>query len=506
MHRFKKILIANRGEIAIRIVRACRDLGISPVAVYSERDHEALHVRLSDEAYCIGPPASTESYLAIDRILEAARKANVQAIHPGYGFLSENREFAQACADSGLTFIGPSASSMKLMGDKIASRAAVEQSGVPTIPGSGALQSLQEASRAASQIGYPVMLKASGGGGGKGLRVVHADHDLSSSYKTALGEAESAFGDHTIFMEKYLVKPRHVEVQVLGDLEGSLVHLGERECSIQRRHQKLVEESPSPMVDSRLRQRLGEAALTVARMAGYCNAGTVEFLVDTQGPSEEPSFYFLEMNTRLQVEHPVTEMVTGIDLVEEQILISEGQKLRYRQEDIRTLGAAIECRVYAEDPANQFFPCPGKITTYFEPSGPGVRNDSGVCSGSFIPVEYDPLISKVVTYGDNRRQALARMRRALSEYKIGGVRTTISFLAQLVSHPEFENGQLNTHFIADNRLLETPQQPAEEVVVPLLAAALSQQHKSRRLRLQSRRPSSAWKTHGRFPNHSPWRR
>ncbi|MDA2937273.1 acetyl-CoA carboxylase biotin carboxylase subunit [Acidobacteria bacterium AH-259-A15] len=502
MPPFKKILIANRGEIAVRIIRACRDLGISPVVVYSDADREALHVKLSDEARCIGPSPSTQSYLVIEKIIDAAQKSGAEAIHPGYGFLAENEKFAQACADSRLVFIGPSAASMKLMGNKIASRAAVHQAGVPIVPGTErALQSMEDALTAASQIGYPVMLKASAGGGGKGLRVVSTEQELRSVYETARSEARSSFNDATVFMEKYLVKRRHIEIQVLGDLEGNLIHLAERECSIQRRHQKLVEESPSPLVDNELRQRLGEAAVAVARTADYYNAGTVEFMVEAASTPEECKFYFLEMNTRLQVEHPVTEMVTGIDLVREQILVAAGQKLGYGQEDIQLRGAAIECRVYAEDPQNKFLPSPGKINTYFEPSGPGVRTDSGVCAGSTIPIEYDPLISKVVAYGEGRKQAIVRMRRALREYRIAGVRTTIPFFEVLLSHPMFVNGDLHTHFIEEHQLVERMEKELEKVeTIPLIAAAINHFHQAHTPKRRSQRAYSLWKNYGRFPH------
>ncbi|MDA2933810.1 acetyl-CoA carboxylase biotin carboxylase subunit [Acidobacteria bacterium AH-259-D05] len=492
---FKKILIANRGEIAVRIIRACRDLGISPVVVFSEADEHALHVKLCDEAHCIGPSPSSDSYLVIEKIIQAARKSEAEAIHPGYGFLSENEIFARACEDSNVVFIGPSAASLKLMGDKITSRAAVEKSGVPIVPGSRRpLQSIQDALQEASALGYPVMLKASAGGGGKGLRVASGKEELRSLYETARSEAKSSFNDPTLYMERYLIKARHIEIQVLGDLEGNLIHLGERECSIQRRHQKLVEESPSPFLDADSRERIGQAALTVARAAHYYNAGTVEFLVESGKQNAECKFYFLEMNTRLQVEHPVTEMVTGIDLVREQILIAAGSKLTHRQGEIRPRGAAIECRIYAEDPQSDFFPSPGTITTYFEPSGPGVRNDSGVCAQSEVPVEYDPLISKVITWGEDRRQAISRMRRALGEYKIGGVQTTIPFFEALLFHPAFVEADLHTHFIEEHQLLKSAQEELREnETVPLIAAALHHFYRSRKLRSQTQSPHGLWK-------------
>ena len=498
---FSNILIANRGEIAVRIIRACRDLSISPTVVYSEADREALHVKLADEAYCIGSPVAQESYLAIERIVDAAKQSGADAVHPGYGFLSENPEFALACLDAQLVFIGPSPQSLALMGNKIASRKAVQKAGVPIIPGTDAsLNSLEDALRLAPQIGYPVMLKASGGGGGKGLRVVTSAAELRSAYETTQNEAASSFKDSTLFLEKYLKRPRHVEVQVLGDLEGNIIHLGERECSIQRRHQKLLEESPSPLIDPDLRNKLGKAAITVAATTNYFNAGTVEFLVDDR-TSEESRFYFLEMNTRLQVEHPVTEMVTGIDLVVEQIRIAAGQPLRYMQEDIQPRGASIECRIYAEDPKNNFFPSPGQISSYIEPSGPGIRCDSGVSTGSSIPIEYDPLISKVVVHAETRCQAVARMRRALREYKIGGVRTTIPFFEVLLSHPSFIDGELHTNFIEEHDLIRKLENcQAEDEVVPLVAAALDYFCKVRQPTKKQHAPRSVWKRSGRFPN------
>ena len=496
---FKKILIANRGEIAVRIIRACRDLGISPVVVFSEIDREALHVKLSDEAHAIGPSSSLKSYLVMEKIIEAARRSGAQAIHPGYGFLSENAQFAQACEDFKLVFIGPSAASLKLMGDKIASRAAVQKAGVPILPGSPRpLQSKEAALTVASEIGYPVMLKASAGGGGKGLRLVASQEELVSLYETARSEAQSSFNDPTLLIEKYLTKPRHIEIQVLADREGNVIHLGERECSIQRRHQKLLEESPSPLVDVDFRRKLGEAAVAVANTVHYHNAGTVEFLVEPDHTAGEHKFYFLEMNTRLQVEHPVTELVTGIDLVREQILIAAGSKLAYRQAELQSRGAAIECRIYAEDPGNNFFPSPGTITTYFEPSGPGIRTDSGVCAGSAIPVEYDPLISKVIAWGADRKEAISRMRRALGEYKIGGVATTLPFFQVLLSHPAFIKADLDTHFIQEHQLIERREMATERSdAVPLLAAALNYFYETQKPKPRSSGRRSLWKTYRR---------
>ena len=491
---FKKILIANRGEIAVRIIRACRDLGISPVVVFSKADREALHVRLSDEAHFIGPSPSLESYLVIEKVIDAARKSGAEAIHPGYGFLSESATFAQACEDSKLVFIGPSAASIKLMGSKIAGRAAVQKAGVPIVPGTTRpLQSREEALKAASAIGYPVMLKASGGGGGKGLRLVSSKEELTSLYETAGSEARASFNDSTLLIEKYLIRPRHIEIQVLGDMKGNVIHLGERECSIQRRHQKLVEESPSPLENEEFRRKIGEAALAVAKTANYHNAGTVEFIVESAETGEN-KFYFLEMNTRLQVEHPVTELVTGIDLVSEQIRIAAGSKLACKQEEIRPRGAAIECRIYAEDPYTLFFPSPGILTTYVEPSGPGIRTDSGVGSGSTIPVEYDPLISKVIAYGENRQQAILRMQRALGEYKIGGVRTTIPFFQVLLSNPAFIEGDLHTHFIEEQQLIKRlEEESGKSDTIPLIAAAINYFHETQRPKSKVYSKRSLWR-------------
>ncbi len=502
LEKFRKILIANRGEIAVRVIRACRELEISPVVVYSDADAEALHVKLSDEAYNIGPAASIESYLCIEKVIDVAQRSGAEAVHPGYGFLSENQQFAQACQDSGLTFIGPTADSMRVMGDKVASRVAVQAAGVAAVPGTAALESIQDAVRAAGNLGYPVMLKASAGGGGKGLRLVSDEEQLRSVYETARNEARSSFNEPTVYLEKYLSRPRHLEIQILGDLHGNLIHLGERECSIQRRHQKLLEESPSPMMEETFREQLAEAALAVAKTVGYQNAGTVEFLVDSTSSSQQPKFYFLEMNTRLQVEHPVTEIVTGIDLVREQILIAAGNKLRYSQQDVRLRGSAIQCRIYAEDPQNQFSPSPGRITTYFEPSGPGIRNDSGVYAQVTIPVEYDPLISKLLAYGEDRGQAITRMRRALREYKIGGIQTTIPFFEVLLSDPEFLEGRLHTHFLEERELVEKMEVVLQESdVTPLIAAALYYRLRNHSSKTAGGQPrDSLWKYYGRFPD------
>ncbi|HUG42667.1 MAG TPA: acetyl-CoA carboxylase biotin carboxylase subunit [Acidobacteriota bacterium] len=492
---FKKILIANRGEIAVRIIRACRDMEISPVAVYSDADRTSLHVRLADEAHFVGPARASESYLCVERLLDAGKRSGADAIHPGYGFLAENAAFAQACKDAGLVFIGPSASSIERMGSKLESRRIVAAAGVPTIPGSDdAAQDWQAALKAARRIGFPVMIKASAGGGGKGMRVARNKDDLKSSFETARGEAGSAFDDSTIYLEKYIEKPRHIEVQLLGDRHGGMIFLGERECSIQRRHQKLVEECPSPAVTPELREQLGRAAMAVARAVDYYNAGTVEFLYDAGEEVSVPSFYFLEMNTRLQVEHPVTEMTVGIDLVREQIRIAAGEKLEWSQQDVRLQGSALQCRIYAEDPQRDFAPSPGLLETVFEPSGPGIRNDCGVYAGFEIPLEYDPLISKLIAHGKDRSEAIRRMRRALAEYKIGGVKTTISFFERLLSHPAFEAGDLHTHFIEQHGILEGEPESCDEWF-PCAAAAIY-----RFLENESTRPAVAksegvrWKT------------
>src|SRR5215471_1860628 len=467
---FKKILIANRGEIAVRLIRACRELGIPTAAVYSEADRGALHVRMADEAYAIGPAPSRESYLVIERIIDAALRSHADAIHPGYGFLAENASFAKACDDAAITFIGPSAASIALMGSKIQARRAVAKYGVESVPGTiDPIKSDDEARTIAASVGYPIMLKASGGGGGKGLRFVASEHELASALRNTRSEAMAAFGDDAIYIEKFVETPRHVEIQVLADMHGNAVYVGERECTIQRRHQKVIEECPSPIMDPDLRRRMGEAALKVVRAANYYNAGTVEFIVDPRR-----SFYFLEMNTRLQVEHPVTEMVTGLDLVKHQIHVAAGEKLSIRQEDIEMRGAAIECRVYAEDPDNNFFPCPGKITSLRTPSGPGVRNDGGVYQGWTVPIEYDPLISKLVAWGSSRDEAIARMKRALSEYQVEGIKTNISFFLEILEDPDFVKGHFDTGFL--DRWLKTrkrnPEIPVVERDLSVLAAVL----------------------------------
>ncbi|MFL6231076.1 MAG: acetyl/propionyl/methylcrotonyl-CoA carboxylase subunit alpha [Pyrinomonadaceae bacterium] len=441
---FRKILIANRGEIAVRVVRACRELNVSPVAVYSEADAAALHVRLSDEAYLIGAAPSAESYLRIERIVEVARQCGADAVHPGYGFLAENAAFARACAEAGIIFIGPPPDAMELMGSKTNARRAALKAGAPVVPGTTEpLQSVEEARETAARFGYPVMLKAAAGGGGKGMRLVAREDEIESAFDTARSEAQSAFGDSSVYLEKAVERPRHIEIQIFADAHGNCVHLGERECSIQRRHQKVIEECPSPINDASLRAAMGEAAVKVARAADYVGAGTVEFLVS----DVTREFFFLEMNTRLQVEHPVTELVTGFDLVREQINVAAGAPLSFTQADVEWRGHAVECRVYAEDPENNFMPSPGRITFLRLPQGPGVRDDGGVYQGAEVSIYYDPMISKLAAWGRTRSEAVDRMRRALDEYEVGGIKTTLPFFREIVRDAEFIAGQLDTGFI-----------------------------------------------------------
>jgi len=467
---FKKILIANRGEIAVRVIRACHEMGIAAVAVYSDVDRAALHVRKSDEAYPIGAPAASESYLNIQKILDVAVRSGADAIHPGYGFLSENAKFAKACADAGVKFIGPTAAAMDSMGSKTRARQAMERAGVPFVPGtSRGLESLEQAEQVAARIGYPVMLKAAAGGGGKGMRLVHAPGELRSALESARSEAERSFGDSEVYIEKAILNPRHIEMQILADEHGNTVYLGERECSLQRRHQKVVEEAPSPIVDAEMRRQMGEIAVRVAQAAGYTNAGTVEFLVDQQ-----KNFYFLEMNTRLQVEHPVTELVTGLDLVHLQIRIANGERLPFTQDDIKIRGHAIECRIYAEDPDNNYFPSPGKITLLLLPSGPGIRRDSGMYEGWTVPMDYDPLLAKLIGYGTDRDQAIGRLTRALNEYFVGGIKTNISLFRRILSNPEFRAAKMDTGFL-DRLLKHHDAQPAADpraMEVAVIAAGM----------------------------------
>jgi len=444
---FRKILIANRGEIAVRIVRACREMGIASAVVYSVVDRAALHVRLADEAYAIGAAPSRESYLRIDKLMEVARRAGCDAVHPGYGFLAENPALAEACGKNNITFIGPSSRAMEELGSKTAARQLAARAGVPMVPGvQDPIERLEDAERIARILGYPVLLKAVAGGGGKGMRLVERETELPAAWRDAASEALGAFGDSRVYLEHYLERPRHIEIQICGDSQGHIVHLGERECSVQRRHQKVIEESPSPFITPELRRAMGEAAVRLAREAGYTNAGTVEFLVDAAR-----NFYFLEVNTRLQVEHPVTEMVTGFDLVKLQIRIAAGDALPFAQEDVTLSGHAIECRLYAEDPDNNFFPSPGRILSRRIPSGPGIRLDDGVYEGFTVPTEYDPLLGKLIAWGGDRAEAIARLRRALAEYSITGIKTNAGLFRYILSDPEFSRGEIFTRWL-DERL------------------------------------------------------
>ena len=440
---FTKVLVANRGEIALRVIRACRELGIHTVAVYSEADRESLHVRFADDDVCIGPPPGRQSYLNIPRIIAAAEITGADAIHPGYGFLAENAEFAQICKASNITFIGPTAEQIMAMGDKASARRLAQEAGILTVPGSeGILESPEEACEEAKRIGFPVIIKATAGGGGKGMRIAGDEESFAQLFSLAQNEALAAFGNGAVYLEKYLDRPRHIEIQVMGDLHGRVVHLGERDCSIQRRHQKLVEESPSPALNPELRTRMGRASVTLASAIGYVGAGTLEYLLDDQG-----NFYFMEMNTRIQVEHPVTEMVTGFDLVKEQIRVAAGETLSFPAELSGLRGHAIECRVNAEDPHRNFQPSPGHITAYHPPGGPGVRVDTHVYAGYTVPPYYDSLLAKVIVHGRDRPEALARMGQALDSFILEGVTTTIPFLARLIRHPDFVAGKVDTRFL-----------------------------------------------------------
>jgi len=466
---FKKVLIANRGEIAVRVMATCRQMGIRTVAVYSEADRNAKHVREADEAYYIGPAPAAQSYLCIEAIIETARKSGAEAIHPGYGFLSENPAFVEACEQAGIVFIGPPAAAMRLMGSKIEAKKLAQAVGAPTVPGyNGESQEDATLLREAKRIGFPVLIKASAGGGGKGMREVYAESDFLDQLAGARREALASFGDSTVFLEKLIGQPRHVEIQVLGDRYGNLISLGERECSIQRRHQKIVEESPSVALTPELRARMGEAAVRIAKAAGYVNAGTMEFMLDTDG-----QFYFLEMNTRLQVEHPVTELVTGLDLVRHQLLIAAGQPLGLTQEQIFPRGHAIEVRLYAEDPEQQFLPSTGTVTLFHEPQGPGIRVDSGIESGDEITQFYDPMIAKLIVYGENRPAAIARLRDALEQSAVSGVRTNASLLYAIAQNPAFQQGQTYTSFLVEQHLLdENAQQAGSDLYDALIAAAI----------------------------------
>jgi acetyl-CoA carboxylase biotin carboxylase subunit len=467
MKTITKILVANRGEIALRVMRSAHEMGISTVAVYSEADRRSPHVRYAGEAVAIGPAPSAQSYLVFDRIIEAALRTGAQAIHPGYGFLSENAAFARKVLDSGLIFIGPSPESMEIMGSKLAAKDAVKKYNIPMVPGTDyAISDVKEALKIAASVGFPILIKASAGGGGKGMRIVEHESQLEELMRLASSEAKSAFGDGSVFIEKYVAKPRHIEVQVMGDHHGNIVHLFERECSVQRRHQKVIEEAPSAILTHELRREMGRCAVEVARSCNYSGAGTVEFLMD-----ERLNFYFLEMNTRLQVEHPVTEMITGIDLVKEQIRVSMGEPLSFRQEDLGIRGHSIEVRVYAEDPSNNFLPDIGKLSVYQPPKGPGIRVDDGFEEGMDIPIYYDPMIAKLVVHGSNRKEAIARMIRAIDEYRISGVATTLSFCRFVLRHTDFVSGNFDTHFVQThfNPGLLEQELPGEAKIAALVA-------------------------------------
>jgi acetyl-CoA carboxylase, biotin carboxylase subunit len=458
---FRKILIANRGEIAVRILRACRELGVRGAAVYSKADRAALHVLLADEAYPIGPAPSRESYLVIEKVLDVARRSGCDAVHPGYGFLAENPAFARACAEAGVKFIGPSAEAMAKLGSKTAARQIAREIGVATVPGTlEPLEGADAAIAAARTIGYPVVLKAVAGGGGKGMRLVEREDEFAAAWRDAASEAQNAFGDGRMYLEKYLAHPRHVEIQVIADEHGHVVHLGERECSVQRRYQKVIEEAPSPIMTPKLRRAMGEAAVKLARAGGYANAGTVEFLVD-----EQRNFYFLEMNTRLQVEHPVTELVTGLDLVKLQIRIAAGEPLAFAQEDVVLRGHAIECRIYAEDPDNNFFPSPGKVLDRRTPAGPGIRLDDGVYTGWTVPNEYDPLLGKLIAWGSDRAEAIARMRRALGEYYVSGIKANVRLFQRILASRDFQAGAIYTRWLDD--FLRRPREDGDAAAVAM---------------------------------------
>jgi acetyl-CoA carboxylase, biotin carboxylase subunit len=494
---FGKVLVANRGEIAVRIVRALREMQIRSIAVFSDADRGGLHVRLADEAEDIGPAPSVDSYLRVDRILEAAKKHGAEAIHPGYGFLSENAGFAAACGEAGIVFIGPSPEAIRLLGSKTAARILAKQAGAPVVPGSEEpATNVEHARKLAREIGYPVLLKAAAGGGGKGMRRVDAENELESAIRDAASEAERAFQNGAVYLEKFIEKPRHIEIQIAGDHYGNLVHLGERECSLQRRYQKVLEECPSPFVASHpeMRAAMGEAALKVARAANYDNLGTVEFLADNQG-----SFYFLEVNTRLQVEHPVTELVTGYDLVQLQLRIAAGEALPFTQKDVAWRGWAMECRVGAEDPDNQFLPSPGKIEQLREPSGPGVRLDSGVYPGWTVPLEYDSLLAKLVTWGPDRNAAIQRLQRALSEYAVTGIQTNIGFFLEILRDPDFRAGDISTAFIPDFiARRKTPAEPPPELDLGVALATFAHfQRAAKRATGASKIEAGRWLTEGR---------
>lgn len=492
MPEISKILVANRGEIALRVMRSAREMGIKTVAVYSEADREALHVRFADEAVFIGPPPSSESYLRIEKIIDAARQTGAQAIHPGYGFLSENEDFAQAIEDAGMIFIGPSAKSIEVMGSKLAAKEAVAKFNVPLVPGtSEPIDDIKKAKKIAREIGYPILIKASAGGGGKGMRIVENEDEFQEQMERAVSEATSAFGDGSVFIEKYVTKPRHIEFQIFGDKHGNVIHLFERECSIQRRHQKVVEEAPSSVLTPDLRKRMGEAAVNVGKSCGYYGAGTVEFILD-----ENLNFYFLEMNTRLQVEHPVTEMVTGIDLVKLQIKVAQGEKLPFKQEDLKMHGHAVEVRVYAEDPSNNFLPDIGTLQTYKRPQGNGIRVDDGFEQGMEIPFYYDPMIAKLICHAETREMAIEKTIRAINEYEITGLETTLGFCNFVMHHDAFRSGKFDTGFVAKyfkpEVLTGTPDADEERIAAALSTYLLSS--KGSTVQTESvRAPVSKWR-------------
>jgi len=465
----KKILVANRGEIALRIMRTCREMNIKTIAVYSEADRNALFVRFADEAYCIGPPASSQSYLVIDKIIDVVKKSGADGVHPGYGFLSENAAFARRLEQEGIELIGPSAHSMEVMGDKLAAKETALKQGVPLVPGSdGAVTDLEEAKAVAREVGFPLLIKASAGGGGKGMRAVYNEESIDEELKLAMSEAKSAFGDPSVFIERYVTSPRHIEVQVLADKHGNCVYLFDRECSIQRRHQKVIEEAPASILTPEMRKEMGECAVSLAKGCNYKGAGTVEFLVD-----DKMNFFFLEMNTRLQVEHPVTEMITDIDLVKQQILVARGEKLAFTQEDLQIRGHALEVRVYAEDPRNNFLPDIGTLQTYRRPQGPGVRVDDGFEEGMTIPIYYDPMIAKLVTFAEDRKSAIDRMTRAIDEYEISGVATTLEFCRFAINHDAFVSGNFDTHFVEQHfkpEYLDVPELDNEEALAAFIGS------------------------------------
>jgi acetyl-CoA carboxylase biotin carboxylase subunit len=497
---FRKILIANRGEIAVRVLRACHELGVRAAGVYSDADRASLHVRLADEVYRLGPAPSRESYLSIDKVLDAARQGGCDAVHPGYGFLAENHEFARACENAGIAFIGPSPEAMARLGSKTDARRLAREAGVPTVPGAlEAIPKMDIALATAKETGFPVVLKAVAGGGGKGMRLVERETALPGAWRDATSEAENAFGDGRLYLEKCLPRPRHIEIQVLGDHDGHMVYLGERECSVQRRYQKVIEEAPSAIMTTALRRAMGDAAVKLARAGGYTNAGTVEFLVDT-----DRRFYFLEMNTRLQVEHPVTEMVTSLDLVKLQIRIAAGEPLAIKQEDVVMRGHAMECRIYAEDPDNNFFPSPGKILDLRTPSGPGVRMDDGVYAGWTVPNEYDPLLGKLIVWAPDRREAIARLRRALGEYYARGIRTNVPLFRRIIESADFQAGEIYTRWLDDFLRQTRPSSDAGEGLkekdAALLAAALWHMNSndgSKSAESLAGPGDSRWKTEGR---------